>query len=41
MPLPPFAICSAQAPTWGASRPAISDIGVSSGRLPSAAVTVS
>src|SRR3990172_6080471 len=27
MPLPPFAICSAQAPTWGASRPAISDIG--------------
>jgi outer membrane protein insertion porin family len=41
IPLPPFAICSAQAPTWVASRPAISDIGVSSGRLPSAAVTVS
>ena len=40
-PRPPFAVCSVQAPTCGASRPATSDIGASSGSPPPASVTVS
>jgi len=40
-PRPPCAFSSACAPTCGASRPATSDIGVSSGSEPFAAVTVS
>ena len=40
-PRPPCAFSSACAPTCGARRPATSDIGVSSGRPPCGAVTVS
>ena len=40
-PLPPAVRCNAFAPTCTDIRPAISLIGDSSGRLPSAAVTVS
>ena len=38
---PPFFFCRAQAPICGASRPATSDIGASSGNPPSRPVTVS
>ncbi len=40
-PRPPLPFCRAQAPTCGASRPATSDIGASSGSPPARSVTVS
>jgi len=40
-PRPPLAFCRVQAPTCGASLPATSDIGASSGRPPARSVTVS
>ena len=40
-PLPPLAICRAQAPNWMDSFPAIRDMGASSGRPPRASLTVS
>ena len=40
-PRPPLAFCSANAPAWIDRRPATSDIGVSNGKDPSFAVTVS
>ena len=40
-PRPPFSFSRQRAPTWGAMRPATSDIGVSSGKVPCGLVTVS
>lgn len=40
-PRPPLAFCNVHAPTWGARRPATSDIGASNGRPPRSSVTVS
>ena len=40
-PRPPFSFSRQRAPTWGAMRPATSDIGVNSGSAPCALVTVS